>query len=331
MFRSSSKYNYFYNTDHLGSSSWITDASGSATQHLQYLPYGEDYIYQRNSSWAVPYTFSGKEKDSETGYSYFGARYYDSDLSVWLSVDPLADKYPSMSSYMYVAGNPVMLVDPDGRFFTDFVNSETGDTKHVDDGVDQIVVVSNQDYNKVDNAWFAQQSKNTWSRDDEYFKIIDGGENIDLDSDLGKIIRMTYAEMYGVGKTSNTDRQIVAESIVNRKESNRFPDTYSEVIEGGEYDAFGTLEYDNPYKSIAKLKKESPSFYKKYENEITGNWLNAISTAYKAYNHIGSEIGNGAVFYVSPPRKSNHFDNFYLNITSQITGLKGIVGVWKLK
>jgi RHS repeat-associated protein len=78
------------------------------------LPYGEDYIYQRNSSWAVPYTFSGKEKDLETGYSYFGARYYDSDLSIWLSVDPLADKYPSMSAYMYTAGNPVMLVDPDG-------------------------------------------------------------------------------------------------------------------------------------------------------------------------------------------------------------------------
>ena len=55
------------------------------------------------------------EKDSETGYSYFGARYYDSDISVWLSVDRLADKYPSMSPFMYTAGNPVMLVDPDGR------------------------------------------------------------------------------------------------------------------------------------------------------------------------------------------------------------------------
>jgi RHS repeat-associated protein len=61
------------------------------------------------------HTFSAKEKDDETGYSYFGARYYDSDLSVWLSVDPMAHKFPSMSSYMYCAGNPVMLVDPDGR------------------------------------------------------------------------------------------------------------------------------------------------------------------------------------------------------------------------
>ena len=106
---------YFYHTDHLGSSSWITDASGNVNQHIQYLPFGEDFIYQRTTSWDVPYTLSGKEKDKETGYSYFGARYYSPELSVWLSVDPLADKYPSMSAYMYTAGNPVMLVDPDGR------------------------------------------------------------------------------------------------------------------------------------------------------------------------------------------------------------------------
>jgi RHS repeat-associated protein len=99
-----------YLVTNLVSSSWITDASGDVNQHLQYLPFGEDYNFQRTNKWNVPYTFSGKEKDSETRYSYFGARYYDSDLSIWLSVDPLADKYPSMSGYMYVAGNQVELV-----------------------------------------------------------------------------------------------------------------------------------------------------------------------------------------------------------------------------
>ena len=60
--------------------------------------------------------FTGKEKDSETGYYNFGARYYDSDLSgLFLSVDPMADKYPSLSPYAYCAWNPVRLVDPEGR------------------------------------------------------------------------------------------------------------------------------------------------------------------------------------------------------------------------
>ncbi|MBP7077432.1 MAG: hypothetical protein KBB11_10330, partial [Bacteroidales bacterium] len=55
------------------------------------------------------------ELDNETNYTYFGARYYDSDLSSWLSVDPMSDKYPSLSPYTYCANNPINLVDTDGR------------------------------------------------------------------------------------------------------------------------------------------------------------------------------------------------------------------------
>ena len=61
------------------------------------------------------FTFSAKEKDLETGLSYFGSRYYSSDLSIWLSVDPMSDKYASLSPYVYCADNPVRLVDPDGE------------------------------------------------------------------------------------------------------------------------------------------------------------------------------------------------------------------------
>ena len=43
------------------------------------------------------------------------ARHYNSDLSIWLSVDPMSDKYPGVSPYTYCWNNPVRLVDPDGR------------------------------------------------------------------------------------------------------------------------------------------------------------------------------------------------------------------------
>ena len=63
-----------------------------------------------------PFTFTGKEKDAETGYGYFGARYMDHELmTMWLSVDPMSDKYPSISPYAYCAWNPVNLVDPNGE------------------------------------------------------------------------------------------------------------------------------------------------------------------------------------------------------------------------
>ena len=64
---------------------------------------------------AEKHAFSSKERDTETGLSYFGARYYSSELSIWLSVDPMSGKYPSLSPYVYCADNPVKLVDPNGE------------------------------------------------------------------------------------------------------------------------------------------------------------------------------------------------------------------------
>jgi len=105
---------YYYHTDHLGSSAWITDSLGVAVQHLAYLPWGEPFVTQKTGNFNPTYTFSGKEKDAETGYSYFGQRFYDSQLSLWISVDPMRGKYPSLSPFVYCANNPLRLIDPNG-------------------------------------------------------------------------------------------------------------------------------------------------------------------------------------------------------------------------
>ncbi len=69
---------------------------------------------------------TGKERDEETGYGYFGARYLDHGLmTMWLSVDPMADKSPSISPYAYCAWNPVKLVDPDGMEV--YINGDQAD------------------------------------------------------------------------------------------------------------------------------------------------------------------------------------------------------------
>ena len=79
--------------------------------HISEKPY--TIYYSDNSPHCH---FTGKEKDEETGYGYFGARYMDHELmTMWLSVDPMADKYPSISPYAYCAWNPIKLVDPDGK------------------------------------------------------------------------------------------------------------------------------------------------------------------------------------------------------------------------
>ena len=81
---------------------------------------------QSSTGYSERITFTGKERDEETGFGYFGARYMDYELmTMWLSVDPMADKYPSISPYAYCAWNPVKLVDPDGRMI-DWVESANG-------------------------------------------------------------------------------------------------------------------------------------------------------------------------------------------------------------
>ena len=52
-------------------------------------------------------TYICKYINSESGYADFDARYYTDNLMMWLNVDPMSDKYPSMSPYMYCAGNPI--------------------------------------------------------------------------------------------------------------------------------------------------------------------------------------------------------------------------------
>lgn len=84
---------YFFHSDHLGSTSYITDANGNVTQYDAYLPYGELLADEHSSSEEMPYKFNGKEFDEETGPYYYGARYMDPMASLWYGVDKLAEKY----------------------------------------------------------------------------------------------------------------------------------------------------------------------------------------------------------------------------------------------
>ncbi|WP_303813124.1 toxin TcdB middle/N-terminal domain-containing protein, partial [Apibacter mensalis] len=99
------KMQYYYHPDHLGSSSYITNLDGEIVQHVEYVPFGEVFIEERNNSWNTPYLFNGKELDEETGLYYYGARYYNPRESIFLSVDPMFEK--TMTPYQYAYQNPI--------------------------------------------------------------------------------------------------------------------------------------------------------------------------------------------------------------------------------
>ncbi len=105
---------FFYHPDHLGSSSFITNLDGEVVQHIEYVPFGEVFIEERNSVWNTPYLFNAKEFDEETGLYYYGARYYEPRLSLWLSTDPAQEKTLHLTTYNFSQNNPINYIDADG-------------------------------------------------------------------------------------------------------------------------------------------------------------------------------------------------------------------------
>ena len=113
--------------DHLGRSSFITNLDGEVVQHIEYVPFGEVFIEERNNVWNTPYLFNAKELDEETGMYYYGARYYDPRLSLWMSTDPMQEKYPESSTYSYSFNNPVKYIELLGLEPTDAEALEMAD------------------------------------------------------------------------------------------------------------------------------------------------------------------------------------------------------------
>ncbi len=117
----------FYLHDHLGNMR-VTYTTGCIPAHpptpgqrtialehaADYYPYGS-ILREMVHTTEEKYLSTHHQRDQETGLDYRGARYYDSDVARFLSLDPLAADYASWSPYNYVMGNPESLVDPTGR------------------------------------------------------------------------------------------------------------------------------------------------------------------------------------------------------------------------
>jgi RHS repeat-associated protein len=127
---------FYYFSDHLGSASVVTNATGTIVEESDYYPFGGERVI--TNSDPNQYKFTGKERDTESGLDYFIARHYSSNLGRFLqpdefaggpvdavsSNDPLPDSPlpyaditnpQSLNKYSYTYNNPLVYVDPDGH------------------------------------------------------------------------------------------------------------------------------------------------------------------------------------------------------------------------
>ena len=164
---------YYYHSDHLGSAQFVTDWKGRQYENIEYTPYGELWTYKSKTAMLflttynnflakqpaglieevaagldkLPFRFTGKELDEETGLYYYGARYLDPKYSRWLSGDPALNDYiPSPGTdpaklagmggvyntvnlhvYHYAGNNPIKYTDPTGKNIIEEIARKTAD------------------------------------------------------------------------------------------------------------------------------------------------------------------------------------------------------------
>jgi RHS repeat-associated protein len=103
---------YYYHKDGLGSVSALTSSAGSVVKRYKYRTFGE--IYSESGTLVQPYTFTAREKDSETGLYYYRARYYDPKAGRFISKDSIGFAGGDANQYRYVNNNAVNSIDPLG-------------------------------------------------------------------------------------------------------------------------------------------------------------------------------------------------------------------------
>ena len=271
---------YYYHSDHLGSASMISDWEGKEYQRIEYTPYGETWVEKTNNSGSefLPYKFTGKEVDQETGLYYYGARYLDPKYSMWISTDPALGEYisemgkgnakdsgslPGMGGvynhinfhlYHYAGNNPVRFVDPDGRALH-LLNKEQ--RKQVDATIKR--TIQNLDY--IINELKIAEKNN-------------GPLNENILNAARKYIKSTFGENKEDFRILKTKLQCLRIGLYQLSSLNVFYEDSNEA-----YGSFIAMAFPSPFQNLIMLTK---SFF---EERDSGGWINKEGTLIHEVSH----------------------------------------------
>ena len=128
---------YYYLQDHLGNNRVVIDEHGKVEQVNHYYAFG-GLMGESTGGGAQPYKYNGKELDRMHGLDWYdyGARHYDAVLGRWMCVDPLAEEYDNVGSYIYCKNNPIAFMDMNGKDGVAVIDYENH----------SIIIVGNKDF-----------------------------------------------------------------------------------------------------------------------------------------------------------------------------------------
>ena len=133
---------HYYLQDHLGNNRVVFRPGDYVEQVNHYYPFG-GLMGESTGGNVQKYKYNGKELDRMNGLDWYdyGARHYDAAIASWPTMDPLCEKYYSLSPYVYCHNNPVMMVDPDGR---DDYYTSSGEFLYRDNKETDNIIIRNQ-------------------------------------------------------------------------------------------------------------------------------------------------------------------------------------------
>ena len=318
------KMQFYYHPDHLGNSSYITNLDGEVSLHIEYVPFGEVFIEERNNTWNTPYLFNAKEFDEETGLYYYGARYYEPRLSLWMSTDPLEEKYPNVNSYAYCHNNPILLVDKTGM----------GDGSHRDNA---LTIIDKFAKEKKTSTVFPYISKNKFVEDLTYQikhpTSVQQGTNGTCGAaaiskymveEQPELYAQTAISLYTTGKATNNGYSLtVTEDMKNGTESNlksvgmRSVDAIMQGAITNKNNAFSSF---NPFAGESGASSFMyPSFVEEFLKSYVGAKVQVVSSfptmSFMKQINYGEKFVIGLVHHTAEGHIGDGFPNHYIQMT----------------
>ena len=319
----------FFVTDHLGSVRAVADSDGNVLETYDYYPYGVEFpegaaadadvvaSVQSGVSDAVaglgvsiqPYRFNGKESQEFAGLPYldYGARFYHPLSSRWTTMDPLSEKYYSVSPYAFCSGNPVNFVDVDGMDWYIFSSSGQYMEKVKMEGQHRIAIHSTETLESGDTydhyrfVDFADPENDPQS--------IDNGE-------IDKITEISEDEIYN---------QLTNQGVSNAS----MIDFYKGSGGGGAFDYYATVistHYSDPNSRLYLPKGENIA----HNAQNYGNFLWGITGHIIGFPTIILRMGAHYNSYFDP-HKGNGYEKQWDSKDDQLSIKKGALYAKKHK
>src|SRR5438445_3988109 len=289
----------YYHQDHLGSSSVITDSTGTLVEETAFYPFG----YSRNEfhprQTREHYQFTQKERDRESGLHYFGRRLYSAPLGRWISTDPMEEKGGGLNLYAYGKQNPLKYTDPDGA---EIKVTRSSDKKDYRIELNAVVIdLSSRHFSQqeiqtyadslkatIEKTYSGKQGKTTWTAVVQ-ITVIDDLSKIKPDDHVFRIVDRTKDRSAGESPVGGRWMEISADSLTRKRPDQMDPhirdyENYRRLYSSPE--STGAHEFGHSA-GLSHASQKTPNLMqeggvRQYDNrDIT---LDQIKTIYREYN-----------------------------------------------